>query len=306
MKAFLKKLQWFIKKVTSDEFQRLVSSLSFTTALSIVPVLGLYFWLVQSLGFLENQLPLLEEVFFAYLTPMAAEQIKEQVMTAINRTSARASGLTSLVLLIFLGFRLSEDLRKGVLGLMQKEMTTPWWKRFVWFLFMIGLSPLLFLFIAATTWLVSFIQLNVLVNLGTVIPWTLLIGLFYGWAMGFLSDSPALSKSQNTSTKNVLQETVTPTPPHADPTNALVESDQELSPSRPKIIYVSLGVALLISGANHLFILLVENVFQYNSIYGTLAVLPIFLIWLSIFWNFILAGLVWVLGARAACFRVSA
>ncbi|MCB0392809.1 MAG: YihY/virulence factor BrkB family protein, partial [Bdellovibrionales bacterium] len=183
MKNFLISLKRVFKRVLNNDFQRLVSSLSFQTALSIVLVIGLYVWIIHNIGILDNLLPMIRATLLEYLAPTAAETLERQLNNAINKTSENITGIISLILILIIGFRTFEDLRQGLKAITNEDMNNSLWQRILTFIFVITLSPLLVLIIAFATWLASFFDFILIINFTSLIPWTIFITLFYGWGL---------------------------------------------------------------------------------------------------------------------------
>jgi membrane protein len=238
------------------DLARTASRLSFTTLLAIVPLVTVAFAFVARFPIFEDWLKALEQFLLRHLLPFsAASEVRSHLMTFADQ-AAQLTGVSVLVITVSAMLAVAT---------VEREINTIWGirrgrslpKRVV--VYAIGLTAgpvLLGASISLTTWLV--------VHSLAVVPIRKKLGAQIASTLPFLFATAGLT---------LLYKGV---------------------PAR----HVALGPALLagalaaaaFEGAKQAFAWYLTSISTYEIVYGALAVLPIFLLWIYLCWTIILSG----------------
>lgn len=238
------------------DLARAASSLSFTTLLAIVPLVTVAFAFVAHFPVFEDWLKALEQFLLRHLLPFgAAAQIRGHI-AAFADQAARVTGLSILAIAVSAAFALATVEREinAIWGIRRGRSLQ---KRVI--VYAIGLTAgpvLLGASISITTWLVvhSLAAVSIRKTVGTPIV----------EALPFLFSTAGLT---------LLYKGV---------------------PARRVAVLPAFVAGALAAGAfeaaKHGFAWYVKRISTYEAIYGALASLPIFLLWVYLCWIIILAG----------------
>jgi membrane protein len=238
------------------DLARTAGSLSFTTLLAIVPLVTVAFAFVARFPVFEDWVSALEQFLLRHLLPFSAAAEVRSHIVAFADQAAQLTGVSILVITVSAMLAVAT---------VEREINTIWGirrgrslpKRIV--VYAIGLTAgpvLLGASISLTTWLV--------VHSLAVVPIRKTLGAQIASTLPFLFATAGLT---------LLYKGV---------------------PAR----HVALGPALLagalaaaaFEGAKQAFAWYLTSISNYQVVYGALAVLPIFLLWIYLCWTIILAG----------------
>lgn len=245
-----------IARLRDIDLARTAASLSFTTLLAIVPLVTVAFSFVARFPIFEDWLKVLEQFLLRHLLPFgAAVEIRRHII-GFAEQAARLTGISILVIAVSAALAVA-TVEREINAIWGIRRSRPLSKRIV--IYAIGLTAgpvLLGASISITTWLVvhSLAAVSIRKTLGAQIVETL----------PFLFSTAGLT---------LLYKAVPAR--HV----ALV----------PALIAAALGAAGL-EAAKHAFAWYLTRVSTYEAVYGALAALPIFLLWIYLCWIIILAG----------------
>jgi len=245
-----------VSRLRDIDLARTASSLSFTTLLAIVPSVTVAFSFVGRFPIFEDWLKVLEQFMLRHMLPFSGAAEIRGYITGFAEQAARLTGIS--VLLIGVTAALA-------IATVEREINTIWGirrgrslpKRIVVYALGLTAGPVLLgASISITTWLVmhSLAAVSLRRTLGAQVAETL----------PFLFATVGLT---------VLYKAV---------------------PARhvgvaPAIVAGAIAAAAL-EAAKHAFGWYLAKVSAYQVVYGALAVLPIFLLWIYLCWVIILAG----------------
>ena len=249
-------LQRVVTRLRDIDLARTAGSLSFTTLLAIVPVITIAFSFVGRFPLFEDWLKVLEQFVLKNMLPFSAATEIRRYITGFAEQAARLTGVSVALIVISAALAIATVEREinAIWGI-RSGRSLP--RRIV--TYALGLTALPVLIgasISITTWLVmhSLAAVSLRKTLGTQVAATL----------PFLFAAVGLT---------VLYKGV---------------------PARhvgvvPAIVGGALAAAAL-EFAKHGFAWYLAQVAAYQVIYGALAALPIFLLWVYLCWIIILAG----------------
>jgi membrane protein len=238
------------------DLARTASSLSFTTLLAIVPLVTVAFAFVARFPIFEDWLKALEQFLLRHLLPFsAASEVRLHIVTFADQ-AAQLTGVSILVITVSAMLAVAT---------VEREINTIWGirrgrslpKRIV--VYAIGLTAgpvLLGASISLTTWLV--------VHSLAVVPIRKTLGVQIASTLPFLFATAGLTLLY----KGVPARHV-----------ALL----------PALLAGALAAAAF-EAAKQAFAWYLRSISTYEVVYGALAVLPIFLLWIYLCWTIILAG----------------
>ena len=245
-----------IARLRDIDLARTASSLSFTTLLAIVPLVTVAFSFVGRFPLFEDWLKVLEQFLLRHLLPFAAAAEIRGHITHFAGQAARVTGISILVIAISAALAVA-TVEREINAIWGIRHARPLPRRIV--VYAIGLTAgpvLLGASISITTWLV--------VHSLAVVPIRKTLGVQIVEALPFLFATAGLTLLY----KAVPARRV-----------ALV----------PALFAAVLGAAAL-EGAKRAFGWYLARVATYEAVYGALAALPIFLLWVYLCWIIILAG----------------
>ena len=246
-----------LRQFHQDRCLGVAASLSYTTLLSLVPLLAVMFSVLAAFPVFDTVVEKLQDFIFRNFVPASGEMI-QSYFEGFTEQARRLTG-PGIFFLVVVALMLMHSIDEAINDIWRVRTQRSWPAKFVVYWAVLTLGPLLLaVSIAVTSFLVS---LPVVSNINGAIEgvrsWT--------WSlMPFLSTLVAL---------------------------ALL---YVLVPNRRIRLRHGLGgavvAALLFELAKHGFTLYVSNVQTYATIYGALAVIPLFLVWIYVSWAVVLLG----------------
>lgn len=234
------------------------SSLAYTTLLSIVPVLALSFSIFQAFGGMERLYAAVEPMIVGSLAQGAGEETLRTLHNLIGRVHAGAVGAGGLIGLLVTCVTMLSGAEKAIHRVWNEELKRPWFNRMAAYWFFITLGPISLAVVVglltSTTKEVSD-TLPLIGNLLEFLPHG-----FSGFCLG----------------------------------SAFFYLIYKYVPSRvvhPKAaIAAALFATVGISIAKLTYAFYNKKVLTYSKLYGSLAAVPIFLVWIYILWWVVLMG----------------
>jgi membrane protein len=245
------------REFVADRCLLQASALAFATLLSLVPLLALMFAVLKGFGVQNRLQPLLLE----YLS-VGSDAVPTAIITYINNTSMGKLGMIGLVALILSVLSLISGVEKSFNTIWGVEETRSISRRFTSYFSIVTIGPLFVVAAISMTgslesqilvqWLLDKALVgNLLIILFNVLPFVVMWLVFAGLYL-FIPNTRVA--------------------PHAAMVGGIFGGTLwQLS----QWAYVDFQV----------------GVARYNAIYGTLAALPIFMVWLYLAWAIVLLGL---------------
>jgi membrane protein len=245
-----------IARLRDIDLARTASSLSFTTLLAIVPLVTVAFSFVARFPIFEDWLKVLEQFLLRHLLPFAAAAEIRGHIVRFAEQATRLTGISILVIAISAALAVA-TVEREINAIWGIRRARPLPRRIVVYAIALTAGPVLLgASISITTWLV--------VHSLAVVPIRRTLGAQIVQALPFVFATAGLALLY----KAVPARRV-----------ALV----------PALFAAILGAAAL-EGAKHAFGWYLTRVSTYEAVYGALAALPIFLLWIYLCWIIILAG----------------
>ena len=262
-----------LRRFREDRCNQVAEALSYTTLLSLVPLTTVAFALVSAFPVSRNWMTSIQGFIYTHFVPAAGAEV-QKYLQQFSQKSAQltAAGLGLLVLTSLMLMAMIEDSFNAIWRVPKQRETV---YRFLVYWAILTLGPLLAGVSVSVTYYVTSLSVFsytpgvrwVRVGLGDVLPFILSTLIF------------------------LLLYTIVP--------NAQVRWKHALQGS--------VFAAFLFAGAKYGFALFVMHYSSYQFIYGALAALPVFLMWIYLSWMVILLGAVlvsllpeWELMQRAA------
>jgi membrane protein len=242
------------------------AALTFNTLLALIPLLAIMFALLKGLGVHNTIEPLLLNQL-----SVGSEEVVSNIITYINNTNVGRLGSVGLVMLVFTVLALLSNIEKSFNDLWQVEETRSLFRRFADYFSVVTLGPL---FVLAA------VSMNTSIRSQHVVQWLLSKPVF-GDALLMLFE--------------VL--------PFFAIWAAFIFLYMFVPNTKVRLMSALIGgisagsLWLLTQWA---YINFQYGVGKYNAIYGTMAALPIFMIWLYVSWMITLLGveLCWAFQSR--------
>lgn len=246
---FRRNVRDLITLTKSVELQLLITSMTFNTMLSIVPIVALVLAVVKAhLSGHPESVEMVKDFIYRNLAIGSPEQISATLDMFLARIEGGVLGAIGFLSLSFTSVMLVQDISKAVHRIWQLPSTKKIYWRYLQYLLVVLLGPLMLL--AAALLLHSeyldFLTKIPFFSVGSVISIVLLFAV-YKWA-----------PQQHVCTKSAL--------------------------------IGALTTAALIYLLREAYKWIAINILQYNKIYGSLAAIPMFLVWLWVLWGVFLFG----------------
>jgi len=251
--AFVRRV---VARTRDTGLARTAGSLAFTTVLGLVPMATVAFAFVARFPVFQQWLDALETFLLKYTLPGGANEV---VHDYVREFTGKASGLTglSIVFILVTATLVIATIEREINALWGIGLRRPIARRFAVYLLGTTLGPVLVgASISLTTWL--FTQ-----SLAAV-PMEATLADFAVKPLPLVLSTLALA----------LLYALVPNR-HVPWRHAFAGA---------------FAAALAFEGAKHGFAVYVKNVSNYELVYGTLAALPVFLIWIYVCWLIVLAG----------------
>lgn len=249
---------YFIRRFCADRGLQVASELSYTTLLSIVPLMAVVFGLMAAFPSFGNVRERIQGFIFENFVPAAGEVIEEYLMTFTGNAS-KITGV-GVVFLIVTALMMMATIDRSFNAIWQvREKRNPL-ASFTVYWAVLTLVPLLF-------------------GASMVVTGEVHVG-----SASWLSDAAATFERE-TRNLNLM--------PFLATTMAFLMLYVVVPNRRVPLLHAVLGAffaALLFEGAKMGFTLYVSSFHTLTNIYGTLATVPIFLIWIFVSWVVALLG----------------
>jgi len=257
--VFLKALQFLLLILRNFWFDNCLlrcSALAFTTILSLVPFLAIAFALLKGFG-VQNQVePLLLEQLSG-----GSQEVVEGIIRYINNTNMRTMGVFGFLTLLITAIMLLDNVEDAFNSIWGVKATRPFRRKFSDYLSILISGPiLLFTALSVTTFLESQAVFKWLVKTSYVGDLLIYLLQLIPYVVIWMALTLLYLLIPNTAVKF---------------RSALVGA-------------VVAGTCWQI--AQWWYIHFQVGVAKYNAIYGTMAVLPIFMIWIYVSWLIVLFG----------------
>ncbi|WP_321532077.1 YihY/virulence factor BrkB family protein [uncultured Desulfuromonas sp.] len=248
------------------------AALTFNTLLALIPLLAIMFALLKGLGVHNTIEPLLLKQL-----SVGSEEVVANIITYINNTNVGRLGSVGLVMLVFTVLALLSNIEKSFNDLWQVQETRSLFRRFADYFSVVTLGPL---FVLAA------VSMNTSIRSQHVVQWLLSKPVF-GDALLLLFE--------------VL--------PFFAIWAAFIFLYMFVPNTKVKLLSalvggISAGSLWLLTQWS--YVNFQYGVGKYNAIYGTMAALPIFMIWLYVSWMITLMGveLCWAFQFRSHISRL--
>lgn len=245
-----------VRSFLANNCPQRAAALSYTTILSLVPFFALAFALLKGFGVPNKLAPIILEQVAA-----GSQETVGKILTYINNTNMKSLGVIGLATLILTVLSLLSDIEEAFNAIWGVKETRPWARKFSDYLSVVMSGPLLLIAATSiTTTLQSQVVVKELIALNYIGPVIYKAFLFI---------------------------------PYLSIWVALVFLYLFMPNTRVRFSSALIGGMLagaLWQGAQWAYIHLQISVASYNAIYGTLAVLPVFMVWIYSSWVIVLLG----------------
>lgn len=248
-------LSFTIKKILSSNIISNANSLAFSTILSLVPILSVLFMFFKVFGGKELVDNNLKPYIYKFLNPVSSKQINDYMDSFINSSTIETLGIIGFLFLIVTVFSIISSIEKVFNKIWEIENNRTFLKKIKNYWLIITLSPLLFLFSLSFTRLFKYLYNNFsfLETYFTFITFEIisffLSAIFLSILLMFI---PNCSVKFKYAFKSSLVATI--------------------------LYYIG----------KEIFLYYTKMAVSYHTIYGSMAVLPLFFIWIFVFWLIIL------------------
>ncbi len=246
-----------IKGLADRDFLTLASSLTFSTTLSLVPLLALSFALAKGFGVQE----MLQPLILSKAMGNVAEDLVPKIMEYVEKTNVKPLGSIGLVIMIMTAINVLGKIEVSFNKIWGVKKQRTFFRRFSDYLSVLTVGPI---FILAA------IGISTTLSSHTVTQKLLEIGLFAGFMKVFLLTLPWLCIFFALTFLYIFI-------------------------PNTKVNFLPALLAGVIAGSvweltQYTYIYFQVGVSKYNAIYGTFASVPIFLMWVYISWVIVLVG----------------
>lgn len=121
-----------LQQIRDGELQLVAASLSFSTALGLVPFLAVVMATFQSIGGLEVFYPKVEGLLLSYFREAAGGDVTKFLRIFLKNVSAGKVGTTGAVLLFVTSLRMLHDMEMGINRVWNHGNSRPFYKRFLY------------------------------------------------------------------------------------------------------------------------------------------------------------------------------
>jgi len=253
---FISLVRSVVQRAGNTGLARTAGSLAFTTVLGLVPLATVAFAFVARFPVFQQWLDALEGFLLKYTLPGSANEVVHRYVREFTEKAVQLTGLSVLFIAIAATLVIA-TIEREINAMWGIRARRPMARRLTVYLLGITVGPVLVgASISVSTWLVS----------QTLAPIARDFNLarFAVELLPFVLSTLALA----------LVYLITP--------NRRVPLDYAFAGALP--------AALAFEVAKYGFALYVKNVPTYEIVYGTLAALPVFLIWIYVCWLIVLAG----------------
>jgi membrane protein len=232
------------------------AALAYSSLLALVPLLAIMFALLKGLGVHNTMEPLL----LKYLAS-GSDEVVSNVLGYINNTNFGSLGAVGLITLLFTVLFLLSNIEKAFNSLWQVHENRSWFRKFADYFSVITFGPL---------FLLAAISISSSLRSQTLVQWIL--------------EQPWLGEAV------IMALEITPFVViwAAFIFLYLFMPNTKVNFSAAAVGGVTAGTLWLISQWGYVSFQI--GVGKYNAIYGTMAALPVFMLWMYIAWMIVLAG----------------
>ena len=254
--SFIQTIYQIFVSFTDHQGTLRASALTFSTILSLIPFLAIAFSVLKGLGVQNFLEPFLQQV------AGDSEETISRIISYVNNTNVKSMGAVGLLVLVLTVISLLEGIEEAFNSIWGVKQNRPFKRRFSDYLSVVVVGPLLLLVATSMTtslqsqWLVKWLIQNTYLGDTILLLFSLIPYLFIWLAMIFLYIFIPNTKVHLTSA--VLG-------------GVLAGTAWQIA--QWGYFHFQVGVA------------------NYNAIYGTMAALPIFLVWVYTSWLIVLFGL---------------
>jgi membrane protein len=250
--SFFRELVWILrdmlKRMRDSDMRFLVGSLSFSTVISIVPLLAVSMSVFLAYGGFEGLLAKIEPFILQNFVEGSGTQASQYIRTAVARIHSGALGLTGVVAMLFVSTRLFYDMETAVHRVWQIKATRSLFNRWVVYWVVMFIGPLL---LAVMLGIMGSKDLTLL----KVLPkqtFTLCL-VFSAFYLIYKYVPSCLVRTQ-------------------------------------PALWGALAATLAVWSVKEFYVVLTRKILSYNKVYGSLASIPIFLLWILFLWWIFLGG----------------
>jgi membrane protein len=258
LRAFIRLLRWVVQRFREDRCTRVAGALSFTTLLALVPLTAVMFAIFSRFEIFEAWMTMAQEFIYRNFVPAAGGAVSGY----LQKFAANAGKLTiwGLLLLFLSSLMLMATIERVFNDIWHVPQTRKRLHRFLSYGALLVLGPMLIgITLSSTSYLVS-------------LPLFARDATFGGLKVFLLAAAPMIFEWLAFWALYV----VVP--------NYRVRLRHGLIGS----LFATVSIEIAKRG----FVFFVTNFANYKAIYGAIAALPVFLIWIYLSWTIILAGAV--------------
>lgn len=143
LKTLWSVLKDMVQQIRDGEMALVASSLSFSTAIALVPFIAVVLATFQSIGGLEAFYPKVESLLLKNMREAAGNDVAKFIRIFLKNISAGKLGTTGAVLLFLTSIRLLHDMEVGIHRVWNIRNARPFYKRLIYQWALILIIPLL-------------------------------------------------------------------------------------------------------------------------------------------------------------------
>ncbi|MFZ4404765.1 MAG: YhjD/YihY/BrkB family envelope integrity protein [Pseudobdellovibrionaceae bacterium] len=130
------------QQMRDSEIRLVAYSLSFSTALALIPFIAVVLALFQSIGGLEAFYPKAEALFLQYFRETGGAAVPKVILRAVKSLNTGKLGISGAIFLFITSLRLLHDMEMGFHRVSNRQNTRPWYKRFFVYWLLVLVIPL--------------------------------------------------------------------------------------------------------------------------------------------------------------------
>jgi len=243
-----------VRAIPPDRMNRHAYALTFQTLVAIVPFVAVVFSVLKAFGGLSAAAAAVQQKMFENLAPGTASEASRYIWTFVDRLSSSAVGSVGIIFLIWAAISLMTSIEKSFNDLWNIERGRPFLHRLVIYWSLVTVGPVL---LGLSLTLTTAVSAGAVLGTGNVLD----AGFFMlPWLLSCISMTLLYMVMPNTRVR----------------------------------LYAALGGGFLGGTIWELgklvFAGLSRIMFNYNAVYGSLGVLPVFLLWMQLGWIIVLFG----------------
>jgi membrane protein len=243
-----------VRSVPSDRMNRHAYALTFQTLVAIVPFIAVVFSILKAFGGLSSAAAAVQQKMFENLAPGTASEVSNYIWTFVDRLSSSAVGSVGIIFLIWAAVSLMTSIEKSFNDLWNIDRGRPFLHRLVIYWSLVTVGPVL---LGLSLTLTTGIQGGAFLGSGNILDAAFVT---LPWLLTCISMTLLYMIMPNTRVRLFA----------ALEGGFLAGSMWELG----KVVFAWLS----------------RSLFSYNAVYGSVGVLPVFLLWMQVGWIIILFG----------------